>query len=95
MRAVFFYHDVIILRVRWYLRDKLSLRDLVDMMAERRLSLAHTTILRWVRRATPEFARANSASRNSVNGYRCQYRQRGAAADRRQLTKIDNRLAIL
>jgi hypothetical protein len=42
--------DVIILCVRWYLRYKLSLRDLVEMMAERGLSLAHSTILRWVRR---------------------------------------------
>jgi hypothetical protein len=33
---------VIILCVRWYLRNKLSLRDLVEMMAERGLSLAHT-----------------------------------------------------
>jgi transposase-like protein len=33
--------DVIILCVRWYLRYKLSLRDLVEMMAERGLSLAH------------------------------------------------------
>jgi transposase-like protein len=31
--------DVIILCVRWF---KLSLRDLVEMMAERGLSLAHT-----------------------------------------------------
>lgn len=42
-----FDRDVIILCVRWYLRYKLSLRDLVEMMAERGLSLAHTTILRW------------------------------------------------
>jgi transposase-like protein len=41
--------------VRWYLRFKLSLRDLVEMMAERGLSLAHTTIMRWVRHYTPEF----------------------------------------
>lgn len=41
-----FDRDVIILCVRWYLRYKLSLRDLVEMMAERGLSLAHTTILR-------------------------------------------------
>ena len=34
---------------------KLSLRDLVEMMAERGLSLAHTTILRWVQRYVPEF----------------------------------------
>jgi putative transposase len=29
-----FDHEVIILRVYWYLRFKLSLRDLVQMMAE-------------------------------------------------------------
>jgi len=42
--------EVIILCVRWYLRYKFSFRDLVEMMAERVLSLAHTTIMRWVRR---------------------------------------------
>jgi transposase-like protein len=40
-----FDRDVIILCVRWYLRYKLSLRDLVEMMAERGLSIAHTTIM--------------------------------------------------
>ncbi|MGF6870828.1 transposase-like protein [Paraburkholderia sp. MM5477-R1] len=45
-----FDREVIVLCVRWYLRYKLSLRDLVEMMAERGLSLAHTTILRWVKR---------------------------------------------
>ena len=50
-----FDRDVIILCVRWYLRFKLSLRDLVEMMGERGLSLAHTTIMRWVRHYTPEF----------------------------------------
>ena len=43
------------MRVRWYLRFKLSQRDLVEMMAERGLSLAHTTIIRWVWRYGPEF----------------------------------------
>lgn len=43
--------------VRWYLRYKLSLRDLVEMMAERGLSFAHTTIMRWVKRFTPEFVK--------------------------------------
>ncbi|EEA04541.1 Transposase-like protein [Burkholderia sp. H160] len=52
-----FDRDVIILCARWYLRYKLSLRDLVEMMAERGLSLAHTTILRWVRHYTPEFVK--------------------------------------
>src|SRR5260221_11447661 len=50
-----FDREVIILCVRWYLRFKLSLRDLVEMMAERGLSMAHTTIMRWVRRYAPEF----------------------------------------
>ena len=49
--------EIIVLCVRRYLRYKLSLRDLVEMMAERGLSLAHTTIMRWVRRFTPEFVK--------------------------------------
>jgi hypothetical protein len=43
-----FDREVIILCVRGYLRFKLSLRDLVEMMAEGDLSMAHTTIMRWV-----------------------------------------------
>ncbi len=39
--------EIIILCVRWYLRYKLSLRDLVETMAKRGLHLAHTTIMRW------------------------------------------------
>jgi transposase-like protein len=50
-----FDREIIILCVRWYLRYKLSLRDLAELMAERGLSLAHTTIMRWVQRYTPEF----------------------------------------
>ena len=51
------FREVIILCVRWYLRYKLSLRDLVEMMSERGLHLAHTTILRWVQRYAPEFTK--------------------------------------
>ena len=50
-----FEQDIIILYVRWYLRYKLSYRDLVEMMAERGLPIAHTTIRRWVQRYAPEF----------------------------------------
>ena len=49
--------EVIVLCVRWYLRFKLSYRDLVEMMAERGLALAHTTIMRWVHHYAPEFER--------------------------------------
>src|SRR5580693_6930082 len=48
---------IIVLCVRLYLRYKLSFRDLVEMMAERGLSLAHTTIMRWIQRYVPEFER--------------------------------------
>src|ERR1700730_17017189 len=51
-----FDREVIILCVRWYLRFKVSLRDLVEMMAERGLSMAHTTIMRWCS-ATPRRSR--------------------------------------
>ena len=40
-----FDREIIILCVRWYLRFKLSFRDLVEMMVERGISLAHTTII--------------------------------------------------
>ena len=52
-----FGREVIVLCVRWYLRFKLSYRDLVEMMAERGLSLAHTTIMRWVHDYASEFER--------------------------------------
>ncbi|QWG70301.1 IS6 family transposase (plasmid) [Bacillus mycoides] len=46
--------DIILLTVRWYLRYNLSFRDLVEMMEERGISLAHTTIMRWVHQYGPE-----------------------------------------
>jgi len=47
--------EIVVLCVRWYLSFKLSYRDLVSMMSERGIELAHTTILRWVQHYTPEF----------------------------------------
>ena len=46
--------DIILLTVRWYLRYSLSFRDLVEMLEERGLSMAHTTIIRWVHQYGPE-----------------------------------------
>jgi transposase-like protein len=43
-----FEREIIIICVRWCLRFKLSFRDLVEMMAERGISLTHTTIMRWI-----------------------------------------------
>lgn len=58
----------IIQAVSWYLRYKLSFRDLVEMMAERSLSLAHTTIMRWVQRYVPEFEKRWNRFARPVGG---------------------------
>jgi transposase-like protein len=50
-----FDREIVILCVRWYLRYKLSFRDLAEMMAERGISVAHTTIMRWTQHYVPEF----------------------------------------
>ena len=52
-----FDREIIVLCVRWYLRFKLSFRDLVEMMAERGIKVAHSTILRWVVRYVPDFVK--------------------------------------
>jgi IS6 family transposase len=49
-----FEGQIILLCVRWYLRYCLSYRDLEEMMAERGLTLDHTTIYRWVQKYAPE-----------------------------------------
>ena len=43
-----FDRSVILLCVRWYLAYSLSLRDLEEMMAERGISVDHSTVHRWV-----------------------------------------------
>src|SRR5262245_3357189 len=43
-----FDDEVILLSLRWYFRFKLSYRDLVEILSERGLVIAHSTILRWV-----------------------------------------------
>jgi transposase-like protein len=50
-----FDQEIIVLCVRWYLTFKLSSRDLVQMMAERGVTLTHTTILRWCSVTCREF----------------------------------------
>ena len=50
---------------------ELSLRDLVEMMAERGLALAHTTIMRWVQRFVAEFEkRWNRFARKAGRSWR-------------------------
>ena len=54
-RKRWFDAEVIVLCVRWYISYRLPYRDLVEMMAERSVSVVHTTILRSTLRFVPEF----------------------------------------
>ena len=55
-----FERKIIVLCVRRVLRFSLSFRGLVEMMAERGLAVAHTTILRWVQRFVPAFEKRSN-----------------------------------
>jgi transposase-like protein len=63
-----FDQEIVILCVRWYLSFKLSSRDLVAMMSEHGLTMAHTTILRWVQHYTPEFEKRWNRYARPVGG---------------------------
>ncbi len=43
-----FQGEIILRWVRWYLRYRLSYRDLEEMMTERGLKVDYSTISRWV-----------------------------------------------
>ncbi len=46
---------LIIQAIRWYITYKLSYRDVCEMMAERGITVVHTTIMRWVIHYVPLF----------------------------------------
>jgi IS6 family transposase len=46
--------EIILLTVRWYLRYSLSYRELTEIMSERGLNIAPSTIMRWVHQYGPE-----------------------------------------
>ena len=54
-RQRWFADDIIITCVRWYLRFKLSYRDLAELVRELGVDVAPCTVLRWVVRYVPEF----------------------------------------
>src|SRR5215472_5250445 len=56
-RKRWFEPTVIVTCVRWYLRFWLSLRDIQELMAERGLSVDHTSIWRWTQAYAPEVHR--------------------------------------
>lgn len=68
----YFLPKIIVLCLRWYLKYKISFRDLVEIMAERGgLSIAHTTIMRWIHEYSPIInKRIRKYLRSSTESYR-------------------------
>ena len=62
-----FQSEFILLCVRWYLRYPLSYRNLEEMMAERGLEIAHTTIYRWVVAYSPELSQRSRSHLRTTN----------------------------
>ncbi|WP_046867615.1 IS6 family transposase [Microvirga massiliensis] len=62
-----FDRPVILLCVRWYLAYSLSLRNLEDMMAERSISVDHTTVGQYVVRYSPELLERFNRRKRSVS----------------------------
>lgn len=52
-----FSDEMMVTCVRWYLRFRLSYRDLASIGAELGIPVAPSTILRWVMRFSEEFVR--------------------------------------
>ncbi len=63
-----FDQSVILLCVRWYLAYGLSLRELKEMMAERGISVDHSTIHRWVVHFAPMLTARFNRRKRAVTG---------------------------
>ena len=48
-----FPKDIILTTIRWYLRYKLSYRDIEELIAERGIHVDHSTVNRWVVKYAP------------------------------------------
>jgi putative transposase len=63
-----FEKQMILLCVRWYLAYPLSLRHIEEMMAERGLSVDHSTINRWVLKYSPLLEAEARKHRKPISG---------------------------
>jgi putative transposase len=59
--------DVILTCVRWYVSYALSLRNLEEMMAERGISVDHSTVHRWALKLLPVLRKAFRRHKRPVN----------------------------
>src|SRR5215471_544020 len=60
-----FPREVIAVAVRWYLRYRLSYRDVEELLAERGIEADRVTIYRWVQAFTAEFIDAARPARHA------------------------------
>ncbi|WP_100085008.1 IS6 family transposase [Burkholderia ambifaria] len=60
--------DVMLLCVRWYVAYPLSRRHLEEMMAERGLSVDHSTVHRWALKMLPRLEKAFRCRKRPVGG---------------------------
>jgi transposase, IS6 family len=60
--------ETILLCVRWYCKYGISYRDLAEMMQERGVAVAPSTIFRWVQRYAPEIERRIRQYQGSRSG---------------------------
>ena len=65
-RGCHFPEAIILTDIRWYLRYRLSYRDLEEMMAERGVSVDHATINRWVVKFRPMLAKRARERKRTV-----------------------------
>jgi len=63
-----FTADVILWAVRWYLQFPISYRDLERMLADRGVSVDHTTVSRWTQRYAPEIDKRMRPHLQMTNG---------------------------
>ena len=61
-----FPKDIILTTIRWYLRYKLSYRDIEELIGERGIDVDHSTLNRWVIKYAPLLATAAQYYKRSV-----------------------------
>ncbi|MEM0949710.1 MAG: hypothetical protein AAGK37_20090 [Pseudomonadota bacterium] len=64
-----FPREIVLSAVRWYLRYLLSYQDVVDLLAERGVTIDRSTVYRWVQKFGPELTKRTEKhlSRASVD----------------------------
>jgi hypothetical protein len=60
--------EITVLCIRWHTSSSFRLRDLTEMIDERRIYIRPSTIWRWVQRRVPEFKKRRDRSRRRTGG---------------------------